>query len=186
MWGNTTASNAKIQIENWYNENIENNSTYANKVADGKFCNDRSIASGYIWSSESDNEIRYSAYERLYTNKNPSLSCSNLDEYILKVGLITADEVAYAGGVSRTSNSANTSYYVYNGTSQWTITPGFYGGKKAKILFITSEGKLAFGNTDGTSMGTLPGLRPVINLRSDVTFAVEGNGTQSNPYIVQY
>jgi len=28
------------------------------------------------------------------------------------------------------------------------------------------------------------GLRPVINLKSDTTFATGGNGTQSNPYVV--
>lgn len=44
--------------------------------------------------------INYAAYERLSTNWQPSLECSNNNDlYTTKIGLITADEVAIAGAV---------------------------------------------------------------------------------------
>ena len=39
------------------------------------------------------------------------------------MGLITADEVAYAGGVT---NIANTSFYLHTGQNYWTMTPSYY------------------------------------------------------------
>ena len=42
--GSGTASNAKSQLESWYSSNITG--TNANKIADGKYCNDRNVQSG--------------------------------------------------------------------------------------------------------------------------------------------
>ena len=39
-----TASNAKTQLESWYNSNL---ASQASKIADGKYCNDRNVGAKY-------------------------------------------------------------------------------------------------------------------------------------------
>ena len=166
----------KAQLESWYSSNL---ASYASKIADGKYCNDRTVGSG-TWSA-TGSQFYYGGYTRLYTNKAPSLSCDAGDVYTLKAGLITADEVAYAGGVYGTSDSK---YYLYNGQSYWTMSPIHWKGSSAEsyaqVFRIDSKGYLA--NTGVVNFNI--GLRPVINLKSDTTFS-GGKGTQSNPYVVQ-
>ena len=171
-----TASNAKTQLESWYNSNIGNNTTYSSKVADGKYCNDRNAASGYTWSINGSN-FYYAAYNRINTGA-PTLACNSGDIYTLKVGLITADEVIYAGG----KNTNNTSYYLYNEQVYWTMSPANYGIYGVGVLVVNSSGYLNNGYTD--SVSSTFGLRPVINLKADTLFAAGGNGTLNNPYVV--
>jgi hypothetical protein len=174
----TSGTNAPIKtaLENWYNSNIGNNAIYANKVADGKYCNDRNVQSGQSWAT-SGSTFFYTGYKRLYTDYAPTLSCTALDTYTLKAGLITADEVMYAGGKGH-----NTSYYLYNGQYYWTMSPCYWNGEGSSpfVFFVHSNGYF-----DGTYVSnTSPGVRPVINLKSDTLFTARGNGTLENPYIV--
>ena len=175
-----TASNAKTQTEKWYNANITG--TNASKVADGKFCNDRNVGqplanwSGYIttWSTNGT-KFAYAGPKRLYEDYTPTLSCTYGDVYTLKVGAITADEVTFAGG----KNENNTSYYLYNGQYYWTMSPFYWEGNYSGVFYVAESGYL--GSTYVNAYRN--GLRPVINLRSDITFS-SGNGTKSNPYVV--
>ena len=170
-----TASNAKTQLESWYNSNIGNNTTYASKIADGKYCNDRNVQSGSSWSA-TGSSFNYAGYKRLYTDYAPTLACNSGDVYTLKVGLITADEVEFAGG----KNEGNTSYYLYNGQNYWTMSPvRWNGGGYAVVFFVNVYGTISDLNVSGTH-----GLRPVINLKSDTQFQEGGNGTINNPYVV--
>ena len=179
----TSGTNAPIKttLENWYNSNIGNNTTYSSKIADGKYCNDRNVQSGQSWASAPSSTFYYAAYKRIYTDRAPSLSCASLDTYSLKVGLITADEVMYAGGL----NTNNTSYYLYNGQNYWTMSPyhWFYGSSaslSARVFVVDTNGYL-----NNSSVGwTGPGVRPVINLKADTLFASGGTGTRTNPYVV--
>ncbi len=176
-----TASNAKTQTEKWYNANITG--ANANKVADGKFCNDRNTGqpysgwSGYVttWSA-TGTQFAYAGVDRLWNKYQPTLSCPSGDVYTLKVGAITADEVEFAGG----KNENNPSYYLYNGQNYWTMSPYRWYSSNAQVFFVDAGGYL--GNAGvGYSYA---GLRPVINLKEDVTFS-SGNGTLDNPYVVQ-
>ena len=169
-----TASNAKTQLESWYNSNIGNNTTYASKIADGKYCNDRNVQSGSSWSA-TGSSFNYAGYKRLYTDYAPTLACNSGDVYTLKVGLITADEVEFAGG----KNENNTSYYLYNGQNYWTMSPNRWLSSPAIVFFVNTDGRLA-----GYRVNNTLGLRPVINLKADTLFATGGTGTQSNPYVV--
>ena len=172
----TSGTNAPIKttLENWYNSNIGNNTTYSSKIADGKYCNDRNVQSGQSWASAPSSTFYYAAYKRIYTDRAPSLSCASLDTYSLKLGLITADEVMYAGGL----NTNNASYYLYNGQNYWTMSPGYWGGGSAYVFYVASNGYL-----DYWGVGSKFGVRPVINLKADTLFA-SGDGTLNNPYIV--
>jgi len=173
--GTETESNAKIKAETWYNDNIGNDTTYSNKVANGKFCNDRNVRTGQTWRA-TGSDFQY-ASQRLYDNTTPTLSCDEKDVYTLKVGLITADEVSYAGGVWATNNSI---YYLYNGQNYWTMTPQNWSSYyNSTSMFIVSTN----GGLDSAHVNNDRGLRPVINLRSDITFS-SGNGFQDTPFIV--
>ncbi len=170
-----TASNAKTQLESWYNSNIGNNTTYSAKVADGKYCNDRNAASGYTWTINGS-FFNYAGNKRLYTDYAPTLSCNSGDVYTLKVGLITADEVMYAGG----KKADNNSYYLYNGQHYWTMTPST-SGDYVNVFCVNMYGYLSSYLVNDTTRG----LRPVINLKADTQFQAGGNGTINSPYVVQ-
>ena len=169
-----TASTAKTKLESWYSSNITG--TNASKIADGKYCNDRNVQTGSSWAIDG-NMFYYSAHKRITTDYAPTLSCNNGDIYILKVGLITVDEVIYAGG----NSNNNISYYLYNGNAYWTMSPSGWSGVSAFVYDVRADGHSGYNNT---VFGATAGLRPVINLKSDTEFQLGGNGTQNNPYIV--
>ncbi len=179
---NGTESNLKTQTEKWFNANITG--TNANKVVNGKFCNDRSEGSGYSWSSQPTSTFNYFGYDRSgaksASSVTPTLSCPSGDVYTLKAGAITMDEVIMAGGKWGTENSR---YYLFNAHYYWAMTP--YGTWANGTSWDASEFYVNLsGSLNSASVSNPWGLRPVINLRSDVTFS-DGNGTQSSPYVVQ-
>ena len=114
---NNTNSTMKNTLDTWYKNNLTN---YASYLADETFCNDRKInwGNGYLTTPTTT----YGAYGRLYEKKAPSLKCAqDNDKFKVSnasakldypISLITADEVAMAGGVW---NTANSNYYLYNG-----------------------------------------------------------------------
>ena len=119
--------------------------------------------------------------------RNPNLMCSAEDLYTIKesengnksltypVGLITADEVALAGGYYVKENY---SYYLYASQQYWTLTPYMVGsGGYASVFRVDNTGAL-LNDTPNYSLG----VRPVINLRSDIELT--GTGTITDPYIV--
>ena len=176
---NTNNSTIKTANDNWYKTNIVD-AGYSQYVADAIYCNDRSLSSG---TGIGTTVTYYMAYNRLRTNKTPSLKCNqNNDKFTTSsslgngnltypVGLITADEVAYAGGKSSTSNS---SYYLYSGQFFWTISPNFNSSGYSRVWYVYSAG-LSFGYVDFSIA-----LRPVISLKSDITFS--GNGSMNQPF----
>ena len=170
-----TPSNAKTKLEEWYNTNLKN---YESKIADGKYCNDRNVVNGQSWSSSPSASFNYASYKRLYEDYMPTLNCSSNDLYTLKVGLIMADEIELSG----CKNAINTSYYLYNGQNYWTISPyqWYYGSSTslyARVFAVNSDGYFGYWNVDYTH-----GVRPVINLKSNVTLT--GTGTINDPYEV--
>jgi hypothetical protein len=170
-----TSSNAKTKLEEWYNTNLKSQES---KIADGKYCNDRNVESGQSWSSTPSSMFLYTGYKRIYTDYAPTLNCGSLDTYTLKVGLITADEVEFAGG----KNADNKQYYLYNGQHYWTMSPYWSQSDGEIVMFAVrgdNSGWLGHGYVKWTDLD----IRPVINLRSDITIS-SGNGTLENPYIV--
>lgn len=166
-----TSSNVKTQVETWYTNNLIN---YDTKIANGKFCNDRNTASGAIWSA-SGKVFNYAAYGRIY-GYSPTYNCSSKDAYILKIGTITVDEAMYAGGKA----TDNKLYYLYNGQNYWTMTPSYMNSVYACVYAVNANGHLL----DRNMVNNIFGIRPVINLKADITFS-SGNGTINNPYEVK-
>ena len=189
--GLTTNSSIKTTLDSWYLSNLADEAEYLDGNAG--FCGDRTPYSG---SGTGTSSTDYAAYNRLVNSKNPSFKCTDKDKDLyttpgssegngaLKVtpsdndstptpiGLITADEVAYAGGVV---GSNNTSYYLYNNAYYWTMSPYNYSSR-ARVFNVYVSGNL---NGDWSVTSTY-GVRPVINIRSDV--AITGTGTTTDPY----
>lgn len=175
-----TSSNAKTQLENWYNSNLV---SYADKIADGKFCNDRNVASGYTWSSQPTSGFYYAGYDRSGTKSSssvtPTLSCTSTDVYTLKVGLITMDEVVYAGSKNLTNNEY---YYLYNNNAFWLMTPCEWHYNSTSSRYAKVFALFVGGSLYNARVNNLYGLRPVINLVADVQ--VIGTGTINDPYVI--
>ena len=170
-----TASDIKGVLDSWYSTNIAGKGYDDKVVSSPGFCNDRNTASGDNWVS-SGTTFYYAPYERIYTIRQPSLQCSNdNDIYTTKVGLITADEVMYAGGTT----SSNSSYYLYTGQIYWTMSPYYFNAaySSASVFRVNSSGVLSSSNVHSTR-----GVRPVINIASNVR--ITGSGTISDPYVV--
>ena len=181
---NTTNSTMKNTLDTWYKNNL---TSYASYLADETFCNDRSISSGtgYLTTPTT----YYGAFNRLYNKKTPSLKCAqDNDKFKVSnasakldypVSLITADEVAMAGGVY---NTANSNYYLYNGQYFWTLSPShfFSHSSLASVWHVLPSGGLMNWYDITTSFGA----RPVINLKAD-TLITKGDGTSLNPYVIK-
>ena len=180
---NNTNSAIKTTIDNWYKNNL---TAYTSKLADETFCNDRSISSGTGYKT--DSYTFYGSYNRNVYRRAPSLKCAQANDKFkvsnasakleYPVALITADELAMAGGVVDT---ANTNYYLYNGQYQWSLSPcGFdHSYSHASAWRIYPSGSFVPWGHVTSSFG----VRPVINLRAD-TLITKGDGTALNPYVI--
>ena len=93
------------------------------------------------------------------------------------VGLITADEVAYAGGVNGRTNS---SYYLYTNSVYWTMSPSYFYNGGANVFDVLSTGYLI----DNGDVNYARGVRPVLNLKADTAIS-GGDGTADSPFVVQ-
>ena len=98
-----------------------------------------------------------------------------------KVGLLTADEIAFAGGTVSTTNST---YYLKENTNTnssywWALSPiEFDNLNHADVSLVTGDGLLAyiFVNNDF-------GVRPSLSLQSGVKIS-SADGTSTNPFKV--
>ncbi len=193
--GNTLYNSIiKQQIDKWYaGTTLKDNSLVSQ---DQIFCNDRSATTsdsgtpGEISGSMSTSTTYYyGAYVRLVTNKSPQLKCPTASDKFTSrkssignkaltypVGLITADEVAMAGGVY---GSINSSYYLYTSSFYWSGSPyDFFSDYSSAGEFSVSNG----GDIGAGSVNITYGARPVVSLSSKAKLS--GNGTYSKPYTV--
>ena len=185
---NKTDSPIKTKLDSWYKTNM---TSYASKIADETFCSDRSITSGsgYLTTPSTF----YGAYTRLQDDKKPSLKCSqDNDKFKMSnesaklnypVALITADEVAMAGGRAYYNGaySPNSNYYLYNGNYFWTLSPSYFNSSSstAFVWLVMPSGSLNPWNNVAYSFG----VRPVINLRAN-TLITKGDGSSLNPFVI--
>ena len=152
-------SNAKSILENWYQANIGSKSDLAKNVVNGDYyCEQAKIdkTANYMPSFECKNDVN-----------NKGLVNSN-------IGLITTDEIIYAGGhFKETKNN----YYLYNRIYTWTMSPAKNSGNH--YLWAIDPSGVVYIDSIGNTLI----LRPVINLKSDTQ--VSGTGTSSDPFVVE-
>ena len=178
---NTTNSTIKTKLDSWYDTNIVNtgNEKY---IADAIYCNDRSASSG---TGIGTTATTYAAKTR-GDNGQPTLKCTNNSDKFTKsttigngkltrmIGLITSDEVMYAGGTV----STNTEYYLYSGVWYWTMAPYSYASGYAGVYVVGNFGNL-YNNDVNFTNGA---VRPVVSLKSDAISG--GSGTAASPFLV--
>ena len=190
---NTNDSTIKGVLDTWYENNLL---SYASYLADAGFCGDRSIASSSgLWASDdialgygTDNTY-YGTYNRLVNEYQPQFTCPQSNDLYTTdsstkgnkaldypIGLITADEVAYAGGVYSVPNS---SYYLNTGDFYWTMSPEAFVWSVAGEWHVNAVGGLAGGGVSYSD-----GSRQVINLVSGIE-VTSGDGTIGNEYIIK-
>ena len=172
--GYGTDSTIMTTLNNWYNSNL---ASYEEEYIDTGtgFCSDRNTASGDNYLNTSFN---YAAYDRI--NGGASLQCNSLDilskdngKLTNPIGLVTSDEAVLTG---ITWDNANTGSYLYTGQTYWTMSPSSYEIRfGVDVLYVLSGGTLHSNLVYHTH-----GVRPVINLKSDI--AMTGSGTTSDPF----
>ena len=181
------------KLETWYKNNLK---TYESVIADTVWCNDKANVTDTTynpggWSNVNGlgygtNVTYYIVTQRLVSKSNsaggtgPSLKCNGeLSEITSKVGLITADELAFAGYAYGKNNT--TTYLQENATSDywWSLSPVVFDGGYAFVLDV-SGGEGSFGIGFVFAAGV---VRTSISLRS--TTNVTGDGTSENPFIVE-
>ena len=150
----------------WMNEELVD---YTQYITDGDYCIDSDFS--YVI-----NESYYSrAYERIYVDGAPMLSCDN--KFTGKIGLLSVDEVVYAGAFK---NNINKKYYLYNENledSYLTLT-GLFWNNNMTMINVNSNGSLG----DGITINEKVAIRPVINISAGAK--VNGDGTKNNPYVI--
>ena len=186
-----TESTILERLNSWYEENIlDEFDSYVSREA--IFCNDRELASGSSFTT-SNNTFYYSSRERVYDVKVPSFDCNNLEDRFtgvnLKypVGLMTADEVAFAGGLYGNDNTSAYYYLNKSGGSAtgsnwwWTMSPCYWLNGMAGVFSVGGSGRS--GRLSNDAVNSSLGIRPVISLKSCTTID-EGNGSSNSPYKV--
>ncbi len=166
---NYNNSGVKTTLNNWYSTYLKE---YESNIVASKYCVDDSI------SGVDGNKIYYLAYARINTDYNETYECLGTT-YTSKIGLLSADEVAYAGA---SKNADNIAYYLYNSgkdQSFWTLTPGFSETDNITYYEVTNTGRLA----TATIGSYYRGIKPVINLIKSTY--VSGSGTSSDPYVIK-
>ena len=189
---NTNNSTILTNLETWYTNNLK---AYESVIDDNVWCNDKTNVTDttfnpYGYSNVNGlgygtNRTYYGATQRLVSKSNsaggtgPSLKCTGeLSKITSKVGLITADELAFAGYAWNIGNT--TTYLQENATDTywWSLSPyNFYDGFAFVWRVVGSSGNFV---NNGVSFAG--GVRPSISLKS--TTNVTGEGTSSSPFII--
>lgn len=190
---NTNDSTIKQVIDNWYKTNIvdKNYDAYVSRAVG--FCGDRSLYS----DSGSDgvtteHDTRFGASKR-HGNSTAEFTCpepsrdlytvtdSNIGNKALTypVGLITYDEVVFAGIAK---NYLNRLSWVYSTQNYWTMSPSYFSSseKNSRVFSVNQDGSLGVYSWANSTYVT----RPVINLKADVEIS-GGIGTSNDPFVIK-
>ena len=187
---NENDSTIKTYIDNWYGNNLTSYTKYIS--TDAVYCNDRKAPS-YNASSSFD----YYVLTRLDAG-NPTYGCEDSKDafsgsnseakLIYPIGLMTADEIAYAGGYKYTSLTSPYAWYYLNSaggsitgsTWWWLLSPNRREGRYAYSWS-------ARGSDNPGRLGSVPVMnvsrvvRPAISLKTCALW-LSGNGSSSSPY----
>lgn len=192
-------------LKSWYDTTFDtaNTTNYTNLLADTIWCGDKKLQSG----NGIDNISRYGFNER---PTNPSLICqdaivndvNNLSRYTAyaktdsnnvkgngklngyKIGLITADELVFAGIVSGHSNYNDRFSYV-SLVPSWFLTMSMVGTDSSLIAFafiMMENGHLT--SHSGYKITTLYDMRPAVSLipSAHLTNTPNQDGTIEHPF----
>ena len=196
---NTNNSTIKTAVDNWYKTNIADKG-YGSYISNAVgFCGDRSLPAS-VWGTNNNGDgvnntprtSIFGAYARyvknvaqftcpepsrdLYTTADSSIGNKALT---YPVGLITYDELVFAGMDQRHINKLS---WAYSTQHYWTMSPSYSdaASSHASDWTLNNAGYLR----PWTWVTDNYGARPVINLKSD-TLITEGIGTANDPFVVE-
>lgn len=164
-------SAVKTSLESWYNSTL---SSYDSLIATEMYCEQSRV----VWGTNN----KTTNGETIYTSYTPTFKCANdkTGHGIInaKVGILSVDEVRYAGNQFYVNNTNN--YLTNTSAGFWTMSPG--GVDKSDSNFGCVWPLKTSGAMGTNQLINSYSIRPVINLNANIT--VTGTGTSSDPYIV--
>ena len=196
--GTSQSSDIKTYLEDWYANYTDLNKT-GTKITDQIYCNDRTASTSNVaysttnyttltsWNS-TGTTYYYGADGRVWNNPvSPDYKCPVASDKFTTttakgngklsypVGLITADEVTFAG---LPAGKTNNSFYLYTGDYYCAGSPReFGGGRDADGFYVNGDGDLYRGSVYGNF-----GVRGVVSLSSESKLL--GSGTYNDVYTV--
>ena len=159
----TSHTDLFTSLESFYDSNLSNYDSY---IANTRFC-----------SEVGKTDTTYNAYTRIVTNEIPTFNCLG-ERFTSKIGLLTVDEVVFAGGLYGEENSE---YYLYNEEIDnlwWILSLSKEDDDTFYPFLVNEKGEIV----DNVSGSLYRGFRPVISLNRNVL--VTGTGTIDDPYVV--
>ncbi len=206
---NTTESNIKKYVENWYRNNLDipvneaSTTKFGDFIEDTIYCNDRTMEDTYGWT-ENGNMHGYPTWQSLpitsgfrgwgdFRENDLTLTCEHqTDRFSVSdeigngklnypVGLLTVPEAYLARYEAGNKNSNN--YYLKSGSQYMLMNPYYVNTHELAIRTVSTGGQI---NGTFTWYGTgygVNGVRPVISLIPEIEYS-DGNGSVDYPYIV--
>ena len=189
---NTNDSTIKVAVDSWYKTNIADKG-YSKYISTAVgFCGDRSLYGNSVGDGvQTDKDTRFGTYGRfqantaqftcpepardLYTTADSSVGNKALT---YPVGLITYDEMVFAGMDNRHINKLS---WIYSTQHTWTMSPPYFSAPYGHA-YEWSENSAGYLNTAWVENSF--GARPVINLKADVEIS-GGMGTNNDPFVVK-
>ena len=191
---NTTDSTIKAFIDSWYKNNLTNYTKYISTSA--VYCNDRSLGTGQEYSASAN--FNFAPYYRMDydtdgASSNPSYNCTDIRDAFsvdntnakldYPISLMTADEIAFAGGVAFQEMNTPYAWFISNSTGSqvstywWPLSPGSWKNGYAYVWnWYSGDAYSCNYRVDFASA-----VRPVVSLKSCTLYST-GNGTYETPY----
>ena len=195
--GTSKSSDIKTYLDNWYANYTDLNKT-GTKITDQIYCNDRTASTSDVaysttnyttltsWNS-TGTTYYYGANGRVWNDPvSPDYKCPVASDKFTTtttkgngkltnpVGLITADEITFAG---LPAGKTNNSFYLYTGAYYWAGSPYVFNVASSGGFFVGDGGSLGGGIVNSDS-----GVRGVVSLSSESKLL--GSGTYNDVYTV--
>ena len=193
---NTNDSTIKTYVDNWYKNNLTDYTKYLSN--DAVYCNDRNLASGQTYSTTK--AFNYAPSERLGGDTiAPTYNCTNMSDAFsvnnasakldYPVGLMTIDELSYAGGEGGITLDAPYAWYYTNANGEssygsaafWALSPLSWSGSSSSVWAV--DGSADPGRLDDSVVRGSCAVRPSVSL-SSCNLISRGDGSPENPYVV--
>ena len=193
---NTNNSTIKTYIDNWYKNNLTAYTKYLSN--DAVYCNDRNLASGQTYSTTK--RFNYVSYERLGGDTiAPTYNCTNMSDAFsvnntsakldYPIGLMSIDELSYAGGQIGKSLTAPYAWYYTNVNGEsitgsapsWALSPFRWDGSYSLVWYVRGSGDPGY--LGGNYVDVSIAVRPQVSL-SSCNLISRGDGSANNPYVV--
>ncbi|MBP5634249.1 hypothetical protein J6X09_00955 [Candidatus Saccharibacteria bacterium] len=192
MFANEHDSRIKTEIETWLEEenldgHVEGTRNYEDDLEDAVYCNDRRYMRGALAGKDASGSsgIHMPLSSSWGIGMPLILECPSLRDAFTKeiangngklkhkIGLVTASELQLAGLVEGTA-------FVWSLSGGFTMSPAMYEGSGYATV-------ITMNTYVGYRKGVIyeGGLRPVVSLRSGITYVAGGDGTANNPYVIE-